>query len=196
LDNGTVLPPLSLRCFCEAAISENPGAWPPEEGALARRFVSFFQLSPVPRLQELETLCRRLGVQVALAKMPAPLRGHNCCYQDRKEILITDLENVSVAMGSREHTLLHELRELLEYEFVKLGKPTATGAELERRAEAFASQTRAIASIQMWKPILDSTAQIQSTLLRIAAVIGLVLALWFYSFACLTLPRLEDYLES
>jgi hypothetical protein len=52
-------------------------------------------------------------------------------------------------LGSQEHTLLHELREQIEFEFRKIGRPVVSNAaDQEDRAESFASSVRSLASMK------------------------------------------------
>ena len=190
----TIQPPLTLRGFCQAVIAKQASAWPPHELTLAQEFLGFFQIEGFIQLRTSEDLCRKLGVSVTVQKLPQGLRGHNCAYQEKREILIGPATGTAAALGSEEHTLFHELRELIEYEFCKLNHPTAVGPELEKRAELFASLVRANAAMKACQPIFqDFHAQSGwGKLGRILFACLLVVS----SFGYFMLPHWEDHFSN
>lgn len=197
MDPGvTIQPPLTLRGYCEAFVSKHSDTWPPSEYALANEFVSFFEIHPFLKLEDLQKRCETLGVSVSVRELPEGLRGHNCAYQENQEIVIGSVEGPAAAMGIREHTLFHELRELIEYEFRKMGRPIATAPNLESRAETFAGAARALGYLNAWKPMIEGIADIKSGWARFGAFLLVSLLLMVVSFSCLSLPRWEDRLPS
>ena len=189
----TIEPPKTLGRFCETVGANHLGSWPPSENALAHQFVSFFGIDGMLGMEELERLCRMVGVEVSVRDLPKPLRGHNCTYEGKREIVVGAVQGSALVLGSREHTLLHELRELIECEFRRLGRPTATGfADMESRAEAFASQVRASASFKTWEGYFEAIDGIESRLLKIGAVIIVALLAMGHYLACVNLPQWED----
>ncbi|MCI0625312.1 MAG: hypothetical protein L0387_27325 [Acidobacteria bacterium] len=161
MDSEVIIqPPLTLRGFCRAVITKHSSAWPPNELTLAQEFLSFFQIEGLTQLRTSEDLCRKLGVNVTVQNLPPGLRGHNCAYQETREIVIGPATGTAAAFGSEEHTLFHELRELIEYEFRSLNRPTAVGPELEKQADLFASVVRSWAVLKSCQPIFrDFPAQ-------------------------------------
>jgi hypothetical protein len=73
------------------------------------------------------------------------------------------VEGPAAVLGSHEHTLIHELRELIEYEFRQIGYSVAIAFDLESQAEMFASGVRVRASIKSCEPLFDGIGDIRST---------------------------------
>jgi len=190
-----IQPPVSLSGFCKTVIANRSGKWPPNEDAIAHEFVSFFGIDGLLGMGDLERLCQTLGVAVSIRELPKPLRGHNCLYDGKSEIVVGTVAGPTAGLGPREHTLLHELRELIEYEFRKLGRPVATTpSDLESRAEDFASLARAVAPLKALEWVFDAIGGIESRLLQFAAIaLVCILAMGHYLY-CLTLPQWEDQL--
>jgi hypothetical protein len=192
----TIQPPLTLRGYCEAFISKHSGTWPPSEHTLAQEFVTFFEIHAFLKLEDLEKRCEMLGVNVSVRDLPKGLRGHNCAYQGNREIVIGRVEGPAATMGIPEHTLFHELRELIEYEFQKMGRPIATASDLESRAETFAGAVRAMGYVNAWKPMIEGIPDIKSGWVRFGAFALVSVLVVVVSFSCLLLPRWEDRLPS
>lgn len=131
-------------------------------------------------------------MNVSVRALPKGLRGHNCAYQENREIVIGSVEGPAAAIGSREHTLLHEFRELIEYEFRRMGRPIATVFDLESRAETFAGAVRALGPMNAWKPMFEGLADIESGWARFGAFLLLSVLVIVCSLSCLLLPRWED----
>jgi hypothetical protein len=192
-----IQPPVSLSGFCKTVIANHSGKWPPNEDALAHEFVSFFGIDGLLGMDALERFCQKLGIEVSIRELPKPLRGHNCVYAGKSEIVVGAGHGPAVGLGTREHTLLHEIRELIEYEFRKLGRPVATTtSDLESRAEGFAGLVRARASFKTWEWYFERIGGIESRLLQFGAVlIVAVLAMGHY-LSCVNLPQWEDRFPS
>lgn len=191
----TIQPPPTLRSFCEHVIATHSVSWPPDENILSQEFVSSFQVNGFISLGDLERLCRQLGIVVSVQLLPSGLRGHNCVYREEREIVVGTVEGPTAVFGSREHTLLHELRELMEYEFHRLGCPTANGAHLESRAEMFASSVRTLSALHGLKPLFDGVSELTSTWKQVGAILLLIIAALVSSYSYFALPRLEDRLK-
>ena len=100
-------------------------------------------------------------------------------------------------LGSREHTLFHELRELVEYEFRDMGYPLATGfSDLESRAESFAGFVRAFGAIKNWQPLLEGIGDIKSGWGKIGIFLLAVALVVVCSVGYLALPHWGDRLPS
>ena len=193
----TILPPVTLRRLCETVGRNHSPKWPPDEGTIAEEFVSFFQIHGPLKLEDLERLCRTLGIGVSLRDLPQGLRGHNHAYQGKQEIVIETVAEAAAAIGSREHTLLHELRELMEYEFRKMEHPVATSSpDRETRAESFAGFVRTLAVMKGWQPLFEGMGEIKSGW----GMFGMFLLGFALVVVCslnyLALPSLEDRLPS
>jgi hypothetical protein len=164
--------------------------WPPSEYIIAERFGAFFGLGNIlPGEQELAGMCRTLGIRVSAVPLPNELRGYNYSCGGKRVIFVCQVERF---VGATEHTLLHELREILEYTFQDLGYPTARGGEMESRAEDFACQTRVNAAMEAWKGIIQDVKKVSSPWRKYGAyvLISFVGLVWCYS--CAHLPTLED----
>ena len=193
----TILPPVTLPRLCETVVRNHSGKWPPGEDTLAQEFVSFFQIHGSLKLEDLERLCRTLGVEVSVQDLPKGLRGHNHAYQDKREIVIGTVPEAVAAIGSREHTLLHELRELMEYEFRKMEHPiVASFPDGETRAESFAGFVRTLAVMKGWQPLFEGMGDIKSGWGLFGMFLLAFLLIAGCSFACLALPNWEDRLQS
>ena len=189
----TIQPPRTLRGFCQAVIDKHSAAWPPSEVTLADEFVAFFQIDSFLNVRDPKEFCRNLGINVTIQELPQGLRGHNCAYEGRQEIVLGAVSGPAAAMGAQEHTLFHELRELIEYEFRKLGCPTTSApSDLEAQAETFASMVRSMATMNAWKPVFEDldTKSGWGKLGLVLLGCGLVIT----SFAYFLLPHWEDRL--
>ena len=187
-----IQPPLTLPGFCQAVISKHASAWPPGEASLADEFLAFFQVEGFLGFLRFapEELCNKLGIRVTIRDLPQGLRGHNCAYEEKREIVIGAVNGPAATLGSQEHTLFHELRELIEYEFQKLGYPTAVGSRLEERAESFASLVRSMAAMKGWGPVFQDFDK-QSGWAKFGLILlGCGLLVTFFTY--FMLPHWED----
>ncbi len=191
----TIQPAPTLRGFCQHVIANCSEKWPPDEQYIADLFVKFFDIGPLVSTAQLTRLCTSLGISVSLTKLPAGLRGHNCVFEDKREIVITETIDAAAVMGSREHTLLHELREIIEYEFRHLQRPIATGYEdREERAEDFASDVRLAASFKTFGQILEGLGKPKWTFGEVCFAVITGVAMVVYCITCVMLPHWEDQL--
>src|SRR6266566_3025198 len=178
--------------FCQVVTSRHPEKWPIDENALAEEFVGFVGLDSFLIFGTLRQFCQdQLRIPVSFAPLPTELRGYNGSYGDRREILISLNQDFP---GADLHTLLHELREILERTFEKFGKPTVNreDSDLEQRAESFAISVQICATHNMLPSMLDKAAEIERKWLRIGACALLAAGALIYVFACASLPLIED----
>ena len=195
IDKLTVEPHAPLSGFCQAIIAKYASKWPPGEHLIAEEFVSHFEVPVFLGFEYLIQFAARLGIRLLEEKLPSPLRGHNHHYEGTREIRVNIPENpMADTFGIREHTFFHELREQLEYEFRQLGKPIATPADLEERAEEFAGHVRARAVMQGLTPAFEKVSEIKSGFWRGAAFVGAFALLTALGLACIILPKIEDRL--
>lgn len=188
----------SLSKFCETVVAKHSENWPPKEETVAEEFLlSFFQSDGVfLNVPKLGNLCAALGISVSIQELPKGLRGHNFAFQETRRILIASRESTPAVFGIHEHTLFHELRELIEYEFWKIGRPVATDSDRESRAEMFAMLVRSGASVKAWKPLFEGASEIERKWIRVAAISILVAVTAVHAFSCIMLPHWEEHLES
>ena len=78
-----------LNTFCQAVISRHSAIWPPEESVLAKELVNGFPALSFLTLDSLRQQCAALGINVSFATLPRELRGYNCGFEDKKEIVIS-----------------------------------------------------------------------------------------------------------
>jgi hypothetical protein len=187
-----VRPSCSSRNFCLAFFEKHPAKWPPDERELAYEFVTYFGLPPLPQLKDYTELATRLAIEVAIAPLPEGLKGYNSHYQGRKQIVIERLQGPAEHIGIAEHTFLHELRELIEYELRREGRPSASGAELEERAETFAIAVRALAPVPFFTELGGTLLQGKGAwkYLGVGLIVGFGL---FHALTCILVPHHEDY---
>lgn len=179
--------------FCREVIPRYATNWPPSEHRLAEDFVRHFSVGRLFRFEEVAQLCAKFEIDFSSASLPEGLRGHNSYYQGRRAITLSDQEPIP---GSREHTALHELRELLEYTFRDLGYPTVAGENLEEHAERFAIETRIASASELWKELVETARQSESKWRRRAALFFIVLLGLAHAFGCVLLPHFEDKLQT
>lgn len=184
--------PKTLRAFCAEFRDKHPEKWPPNEHELAYEFITYFGLPPLPKIDDYRNLAARLEIEVSVAPLPVGLRGYNSRFQDRKQIVLEQLAGPAEHIGISEHTFLHELRELIEYEFRREGHQSASGDELEARAELFAKAVRSFAPLPFLADWGGSIAQAKSPWRFLG--FGLLIGFGFIHMAtCFLLPHHEDY---
>jgi len=182
--------PQPLVTFCQGAVSKFASQWPPEESKLADAFIAHFSLPRLATFENQLNLCESLGIRVSEVILPDNLRGHNCCYGNQREIQI---HNGKGHLITREHTLLHELREILEHIFHDMGYHTAKErSALEVRAETFAGSVRTDTFMEMWKDILQGAEEIESKWKRWVAFFLLALFGIAGLFSIMMFPAFED----
>jgi len=179
-----------LLAWCRAVAQQHAHQWPVPEPVLAASFVRSFGPDAFSTFQSICELCVRLGIDVSVRPMPPDIRGHNLFYENRRAIVVSEHQTFP---GANEHTVLHEVRELVEHIFVELGVRTCSSMEeIEARAEEFASIARSEAFSNTLLVISTAAEEIEKKWARYGAYIligvgGLayLLGLWF-------LPALED----
>ncbi len=182
--------PQPLVTFCRGVVSKHVSRWPPEESKLADEFIAHFGFAAIATFENQLKLCESLGIKVSETTLPENLRGHNCCYGNQREIQI---HNGKGHVITREHTLLHELREILEHIFHDMGYATAKErSAIEVRAETFASSVRTDAFTKMLEGIFQAAAKIESKWRRWGAFFLISLFGIAGVFSIPMLPVFED----
>jgi hypothetical protein len=186
------IPSDPLVPFCREFLSRNLANWPVPEDSLASTFLSQFPVSSYLLSPNTEMIGAQLAIPVLFRQLPRGLAGYNGAYEEKKEIILPEIE---LFPGIRTHTLFHELREIIERVFSDLGYPTATGEELEGRAELFAATVRMQAAAQEFKFLFEDIANISPNWLRWVSIFILsILALTLVA-ACGFLPHFESRLS-
>lgn len=121
------------------------------------------------------------------------MRGFNYWYENTLSITMPIGGGCFI---SREHTLLHEFRELLEHNFTDLGRPTAVGDALEPRAEQFAACVRIAMFLESSKDFFKLAGDVKSPVGRVCAY-GVVGALTVAAaVGCAGIRQLEAQFEA
>ena len=134
---------------------------------------------------QLVDLCVRLSIEVSFLNLPKGHSGINGCYGDKRAIVVNEAKLIGL---NREHALLHELREVLEYKFRDLNRPVALKNDLEMRAEMFAMTVRMHTGVKMWGCLTDLARDADTTWKRVlryvrSASVFLRVSIWsFFPF--------------
>ncbi|HXG07428.1 MAG TPA: hypothetical protein VNI77_08905 [Nitrososphaera sp.] len=181
----------ALITFCKDVISRYKENWPPSEGKLAEEFATYFS-HDFAGLEALLSICNKLEIQVSIEPLPEGLHGINGNYGAKREITLAKEEAFP---GGKEHTLLHELRELIEYEFCELGFPTLQYSGKEVRADQFASHVRANEGMKLWKFMFDELRRVEANWKRKLGYAFVLVFCFVHQASCLLHPQLEDAIK-
>ena len=161
----------ALPEFCAAVVNRHAAAWPPAEDQLAREFRTHFEIARLAFFDGIVKWCNEVGIVVSTMDcFPHDLRGANFWHDKNMSIMMPPYGGCVI---SREHTLLHEVRELLERLFSQIGYPTSEGAALETRAEQFAACVRIAVFLESSKDFFQLAGTVKNPLGRVGAF-GLV----------------------
>lgn len=177
-----------IEAFCRKFASENQEKWPPDEKDLALSFLAHFKVEPIFDLKTLNTLCEKLEIEVSTLPIPDEFKGYNCVYGTRRVIIISEKQDF---VAADQQTILHEIREVLEHEFDRIGRPIAVGGGMETRAEGFAIYARMYSTIQISKMLFDDAAKITHTWKRRGAYVLIIAGTTIYGVLCAILPHME-----
>lgn len=160
-----------LRAFCEAFTLQHRDKWPPNEYELAEAFVSHFAIPRILGVADLQNFLTQTNIELIEDDSPADLLGINMSVGGKRRIFTSKNRD---HFPFRIHTLLHEIRELIEVEFCQLGFKTTNSQGLDSRADefSFAVHIRAATpSIEGW---VKNSPEIKSTWQSIASLFGLI----------------------
>jgi len=179
-----------ILAFCKAVISRRGEDWPPTEEVLAEEFVSWLGFNSFATRDALRQLCLSKGVNLSFLSLPQDIRGFNCSFHDKKEIVICERETAPFADS---HTLFHEFREMLEHGFAELGHPTLSPEDfLEVKAEHFAMAARMIAAARELPGFFEIAQSIESKWARYFGYAALVVFGAAHLLSCVFLPQMEE----
>jgi hypothetical protein len=191
LTDGTEKNP--ILGFCLIVISQHGENWPPTEEALAREFVNWIGYHSFLTRNGLKELCQAKGVNLSFVPLPQDIRGFNCSFQDKKEIVITEPETAPFADS---HTLFHEFREILEHVLAELGHPTIGPEDfLEVQAEHFAILCRMEGAERELPAVFDMVQNVEKKWARYLASAVVILFSVAYMFSCVYTPQMEEMLS-
>ena len=183
----------TLPEFCAAVATRHASAWPPTEYQLAQEFLAHFGLTRLGFYDELVEWCGEVGIHVSTRDLPDDMRGGNFWHEQNMSIVLPMNGGCFI---SREHTLLHEVRELLEHNFGHLGHGIADGNAREQRAEEFAACVRIAILLESSKDFFKLASNVQNPLGRVCAY-GLVGALTVAAvMSCAGIRQLEAQFEA
>jgi hypothetical protein len=165
--------PRSLPDFCAAVVDRHASAWPPTEDQLARDFLAHFGIAGLAHYDGLVKWCDEVGITFSTADLPHDVRGFNYWHENTLSIVMPINGGCFI---SREHTLFHEVRELLEHNFSGLGRSTAGGDVLESRAEHFAACVRMAIFVESSKDFFKLASEVRNPIGRACAygVVGVL----------------------
>jgi hypothetical protein len=179
--------------FCLSVISKHSENWPPTEEVLADSFVNWLGFNSFLTRNALQELCRSKGVNLSFIPLPQEIRGFNCSFQYKKEIVITLRETAPFADS---HTLFHEFREMLEHIFIELGHPTIGPEDfLEVQAEHFAVLCRMDAAVKELPCFLEMAGNVEKKWTRYLAYALVVIFGLAHVFSCIMTPQMEEVLS-
>lgn len=191
LTDGTEKDP--ILAFCRAVISCHAENWPPKEDVLAEQFVNWLGVKSFMTRSSMVELCSSKGIKLSFASVPPELRGFNCSFQYKKEIVISDEETI---VFSDLHTLLHEFREMLECGFADLGYSTLTAKDsLELKAEEFAMFSRIETGAREFPAYFEMVVKIETNWQRYFGYAFLLACFAAYSLSCMFLPQVEEMIS-
>lgn len=178
-----------LEAFCRKFLSENEENWPPDEKSLAESFAAHFNAPPIFNLDSFTAFCKPLGIEVSAQAIPYELRGYNSVYENQRIILVSAKQDFPSADLQ---TAFHELREILEYVFRGLNKPTATGNALEIKAENFATSLRMRRTMLLAGMFADGARGIDNKWKRRGAYLLIFVVTMVYAGIDLMVPHFEN----
>ena len=191
LTDGTENDP--LLGFCLAVLSRHAEHWPPTEEVLAKEFVSWLGIKSFLTRDAMRELCLSKGTNLSFVPLPLNLRGFNCSFKDKKEIVIAEHENVPFADL---HTLLHEFREMLECVFVEVGCATLTPEDSwEETSEKFAMLARIETGVREMPGYLEMVGHIETNWPRYFGYAFVVVLFLAHMFSCVFLPQFEEMMS-
>jgi hypothetical protein len=183
----------SILAFCKVVISRHAQNWPPTEEVLAEEFVNWLGVKSFMTRSAMIEMCLSKGIKLSFVSLPPELHGFNCSFHHKKEIVISKSETV---VFSDLHTLLHELREMLERGFVDLGRATLTAKDLlELKADEFAIHARMETGTREFLAYLEMVGKIEINWHRYFAYALLAVFSVAYLFSCPFLPQIEEMIS-
>jgi hypothetical protein len=171
-----------LKAFCEAYVREN-GRNPINESQLAEAFVRFFGIRPLVDLSSLDEFFHSTNIDLRKGDLPLGLLGVNMSFEGKRRI---DLSERPEQRYFQVHTVLHEIREIIETELRPLGFGTSESErDLEHLANEFAFYAMISSQMSMFRTFFESACEMESKWQKFGALgligIGVIVAA-VYSF--------------
>jgi hypothetical protein len=156
---------------------------------LAQEFVDWLGFNSFMTRDAMKELCQSKGVNLSFVSLPHEIRGVNCSFQGKREIVVTE----GGTPFSDSHTLLHEFREMLEHVFTELRYPTISSeGSSEARAEHFAVACRLKAAERELPAFFEMATNVEKKWARYLAYTFLAIFAVAYFFDCIFLPQREE----
>jgi hypothetical protein len=149
-----------LKAFCEAYTSQHREKWPTSEYELAEAFVSHFGIPIVFRMADLQNFLVRTNIELIEGDFPADLLGVNMSFGMKRQIFTS--RNVD-HVPFRIHTVLHEIREIVEDDFRRLGFATTNSSGLDSRADEFSFAVHFYAGMASIEDRVKDASEMNST---------------------------------
>jgi hypothetical protein len=178
----------ALADFCAGIVNRHALAWPPTEERLAQEFLAHFGSAHFRTYEGMINWCENAGISFLTTAMPHDLRGLNCSHENG-QLIVMPISGGSVI--SREHTFLHELREVIERVFENLKYPLADANAIESRADQFAVNTRIALLLESSNDFFALAGQVRDPLGRFCANGLAALAIAAGVLACASIHQLE-----
>lgn len=157
----------ALPEFCASVVNRHACAWPPTEDQLARYFLAHFGVARFAHYDGIVNWCGEVGIRFSAERLPQDLRGLNYWHENVFAIVMPINGGCFI---SREHTLLHELREVLEGILGHSGNPTVSDPDaLESRAEQFAACVRIAICLESSRDFVEMARGVRDPLGRLFA---------------------------
>jgi hypothetical protein len=172
----------SLKAFCEVYVSEHAHN-PINESHLADAFVKFYGIPPLFDLCSLDEFLVETNIELRKGDLPLGLLGVNMSFEGKRRI---DLSERPEQRYFQVHTVLHEIREIIESDFRPLGfGASESERDFEHRANEFAFYAIMSSQMSMFKSLFESAYGMESNWQKFGALglIGIgVLVAAVYSF--------------
>jgi hypothetical protein len=180
----------SLTMFCEVYISQKGRNRPINEWELADAFVKSFEIPPLVDVSGFDRFFAQTNIELRKANLPPDLLGVHMSVEGKRRI---DLSERPEQRYFQVHTVLHEIREIIEKDFCRLEFGTTESEDdLERRANEFAFCGVICSQTDVFKFWFDNAHEMESSWRKWGALSLIGMGLLFvalYSFLGAFLPH-------
>ena len=182
--------PDTLAMFCEVYISQKGRNRPIDEWELADAFVKAFEIPPLFDVSGFEGFLAKTNIELRKANLPADLLGVHMSVEGKRRI---DLSERPEQRLFQVHTVFHEIREILEKDFRRLGFSTSESDEdLEHCANQFAFCAVICSQMDIFKFWFNNAYEIKSNWRKwgTLSLVGMgLLVVAIYAFGGAFLPH-------
>jgi hypothetical protein len=164
-----------LSAFCEAYILQHREKWPTSEDELAKAFVLRFGIPIIFRIADLQNFLVQTNIELVERDLPVDLLGANMSFGIKRQIFTSNNPDY---VPFRVHTVLHEIREIIEVEFRRLGFRTTNSSGLDSRADDFAFEVHMCTGMDSIKEFFKYGRETTSTWGQFASLC-FIIAIYF-----------------